>query len=409
MPATALPLPPIAAASSEPATPARGDALPRVLVIVSSDYGELGSAMYFLQGLPPGATAQIALPPNLSHALPDTPALPVRTYGSFAQLREHVAAARPDAVMLFSGYLLTIGRRFSMLNTWRLLRLLARMRVPVLTSDPFVGLAARPGGFDFRWVLGGTRWARWQLAKRLSARIHVAEFLLRGGWHVYPSPYPPQLAPRGVRTVSWCSDALHSPTPREPQEQARWLFVLSEVDCRMQLQRDPGFPALLAGRLRDTRRLGKQPVLIAPAALADAVRPQLAGVDATLLTQPPYHEFMAHLMAAEQALYWNWFSFSLIHRVLAGLPVLWFAEGHMMRIVPGLREVGLQVFYGGWAPPLLDVAQPLTLEGVARAGDEASEHFAAIARRLRECAPPAEVLARALASAQDGTVRDPVA
>jgi len=314
--------------------------------------------------------------------------------------------------MLFSGYLLAIGRRFSMLNAVRLLRLLRRLRLPVFTTDPFLGLAVRPGDLDFRAVLGRNMpaWARWLRAKHLATRIVLLERLLRDCWHVYASPLPSVLSlALSRRALSYCSDPPRERPVLAPGERPRWLFVLSDIDWRMQVERDGDFPAVLAQRLGEACALGRHPVLVAPAPLVEAVRARLGAVEATLLAQAPYSEFMRHLMSAEYALYWNYFSFSLMHRVLAGLPVLWFAEGHMMSILPSLRDAGLRLFYDGWTPPLLDLAQPLRIEHVAPAAEEAHTHFVSIARRLRECGSPATLLRRAMASTQDGDVLDPVA
>lgn len=381
-------------------------------MIVSNDYGELGSAMYFLEGLPQGTRTMLLLPAGLIHALPDSPELPVRGYTCFADLRRHLDAQSPEAVMLFSGYLLTVGRRFSVVNVVRLLRLLRSRAVAVFTTNPFLGLAARPGDLDFRAVLGRTTppWLRWLRAKHLAIRVVLLGRLLKGYWHIYASPLPPNASGSGPRrALSYCSAPAGPRPPDRPGERPRWLFVLSEVDCQIQTERNPDFPRILAARMRETADLGRQPVLVAPALLVAAVRSQLGNVKATFATQATYREFEQHVASAEYAFYWNFFSFSLMHRVLAGLPVLWFAEGHMMSILPALRDAGLRLFYGSWIPPLIDLFQPFTLEGLDTAAGESRAQFALVARSLRDCGSPAKLLMAAMTSAQDGDVPDPVA
>jgi hypothetical protein len=124
-----------------------------------------------------------------------------------------------------------------------------------------------------------------------------------------------------------------------------------------------------------------------------------------MLQHAGYPEFMRHLMQAECAFYWNYYSFSIMHRVLAGLPVLFFGEGHMVQILPALREAGVRLFYDGWRPPLLQLQAPLAGEDVARRADETRLEFQRLAAGLRACDSPAGLLQRAL-SADQGSVLD---
>ena len=382
----------------------------RLLVIVSGDYGELGGAIYFLQGLGLTAPPTVLIPESLSHALSDRDDMSVHSYRGYADIQRHVDAAPVDAVMLFSGYLLDIGRRFSLVNSLRLLHLLRRRSLPVLTSDPFIGLIDSPAALDFSCVLGpeGSRLARRLRSWHLGLRLYALRLRLRHCWHIYPSPiHRLYAADARPLALSYFNGTVSEEPAREPAARPSWIFVLSDIDCRMQMRGGAEhFLAALADRLRETVELGRHAVVVAPAAQLDEMLRRLGPCpDVSLVRGAGYAEFMRLLMDAEYAFYWNYYSFSIIHRVASQLPVMFFEEGHMVHILHGLREAGIRLFYDGWRPPLLQLDARLDPDDLAVRAGEARNQFHRIVQGLRQCDPPAELLRQAL-SADQGNVLD---
>ena len=376
----------------------------RLLVIVSADYGELGGAMYFLHGLGLSVPPTVLLPASLGHSLGDSPELRVRSYDSFADIQSHLMAGTVDAVMLFSGYLLTIGHRFSLVNDLRLLRLLRRHSMPVVTSDPFLALIHSPADLDFKSVLDprGSTVGRHLTSWRLALRLYLLRLQLRDCWHVYPSPIQRIHGDRtGPRALSYFNAAPSGLGPCSRQGPPSWIFVLSEIDCQMQTRAGAtGFVELLAARLRETVGFGNHAVLLAPAWFLAAVRPRLVDVEQgiELVSNADYAQFSRLLLGAQYAFFWNYYSFSIIHRVIDQLPVLFFDAGHMVRILPALADAGIRLFYDGWRPPVLRLATPFDRVDLAERATESSRQFLRITEGLRQCSSPLEVLGRVLAS-----------
>lgn len=382
----------------------------RLLVIVSGDYGELGGAMYFLHGLGLTVPPTVLIPASLSHALSDRADMRVHSYRGFADIRQHVDSAPVDAVLLFSGYLLNIGARFSLVSALRLLHLLRRRALPVLTSDPFIGLIDSPAALDFTCVLGrdGSGLARRLRSWRLGLRLYWLKLQLRHCWHIYPSPiHRLHTAAARPLALSYFNAAVSEEPPRKPAARPSWIFVLSDIDCQMQMRGGAEhFPAALTDRLRETVQLGKHAVVVAPAALLDEVLGRMGACpDVSLVRNASYADFMHLLMAAEYAFYWNYYSFSIIHRVASELPVMFFEEGHMVHILHGLREAGIRLFYDGWRPPLLRLDTRLDPGDLAVRAGEARHQFHRITQGLRQCDSPAALLRQAQ-SADQGNVLD---
>src|ERR1700722_18921816 len=88
----------------------RGDK-PKLLFVISNDYGELSTALDFLAGQP--FDAELLLPERLFRV--HSASLPVarRAYNSPADILSAVAEKSPDVVFLFSGYLYAINGLFT--------------------------------------------------------------------------------------------------------------------------------------------------------------------------------------------------------------------------------------------------------------------------------------------------------
>lgn len=389
-----------------------GDRAPRTLVIVSSDYGEMGAAMYFLQGIDLPEPPVVLLPDMLLAAAPMRSGLRLVRYGALADIWREIETFRPDVVALFSGYLLTIAPPFSLLKALVLMHRLRRRGVPVLTSDPFLGLLTSPRSLDFTSVLPQSR-TLVPLAARsvaVALRLYLLKRHLRGCLHVYPAPIERL---HGAHAAGSGMQGFFNPAlvpvvaGRSSAVPARWIFVLSNVDFQMQHQSlgDAFVPHLL-DRLRDAKRLGRVPVLVGTGPLIAAVRGAMVPDDEVEMhADTSYDTFMALLVQAEYAFFWNQYSFSLLHRVLRHQPAMFFDEGHMVRILPPLHDAGVRLFYDGWRPPLLAIDRALDATQLASMADDTHNNFVRIAEGMRQARTPLSLL-RAAASAYQPHVAD---
>ncbi len=372
-----------------------------LLVIVSADYGELSIAKYFLEGLAATPMPVMLVPAELRQQDGVDADVDVRTYRGLADLRRAVEEVRPDTVLLFSGYLLTIGGRFSLLNGSRLLRLLRRRGVQIVTTDPFIGQLRGPRSLRFREILrphGKRGLALYSSAVEsvLAIRAYLFYLQLRRHWHIYPAPVAPRLLPPAHRWLSFFNAAaVPSDVPQvvDPAPPL-WLFVLSQVDYRFQFNRlGPAFAGHIAARLRDAARPGRRLLMIGPRELQDELRGRIADVAGVELRDGVAHgEYMRHLLQAERAFFWNYYSFSVLHRVLSGQPVHYFDEGHIVSILPAIEQAGIDTFYAGWRPPLLRVEDPLDERQIERIAAETRENFARIKERMATGLSPRQLL-----------------
>lgn len=367
----------------------------RLLVIVSGDYGEIGAAMYFLQGLKPAHVPVVLLPASRARAMSAMPGIDLRTYEGIADIRRALAGAAFDIVLLSSGYLLTITTGLGLVDVVGLIRGLRRRGVALLTSDPYLGLLPSPASLS----LGDLRRRDGRSAFIGACVLYPVRHLLWDVWHIYPAPIDRLPARPGARRLSYFNAAAQDDFPVSRGDAAgrpTWLFILSMADYTMLMKANgERFVARVVERLEDSVALGRDALLIGPEALVAAVRERVgerAGI--ALQSETPYANYMHNLMRAEYAFYWNYFSFSIIHRVLANLPVFFFDEGHLPHILPAVGEAGIRLFYDGWRPPVLPVGARLGEEELSWRARDAMENFRRIADGMKRCLTPQELLRR---------------
>jgi hypothetical protein len=367
----------------------------RLLVIVSGDYGEIGAAMYFLRGLHSAHAPVVLLPEARAQSISAMPGLELRTYERMADISRALDDSRCDTVLLSSGYLLTITTGLSLPNVVGLIRTLQRRRVTLLTSDPFLGLLPSPASLPFREL----RRRDGRSAFIGSCVLYPVRRLLRDAWHIYPAPIERLPAKPGTRRLSYFNAAAQeafSAHQGDPAGRPTWLFILSKADCTMLMKaQGDRFVSRLVERLEDGVALGREVLMIGPEILVVAVRERLGNRPGIgIRSEAPYASYMQDLMRAEYAFYWNYFSFSIMHRVLANLPVFFFDEGHLPHILPAVGEAGVRMFYDGWRPPVLPLGGRLDEEDLERRAREATHEFRRIAEGMRRSPSPDELLRR---------------
>lgn len=373
--------------------------MPRVVFVLSQDYGELFNAMYFALG---GTFETILLmPPRMHRANQET--LPFKSYAyrDAQELAACIELMSPDVVVLFSGYLLVINKLLTEANLAGLLSKLRERGTPLVTSDPSLGLIPS-GEVKFSATFAGATALRghfrW-LSEALADAFHVY-LAPRGivGAHRYGSYYntrgvlsQDERARRAATLSSWSSIEATRP---------RWLFILSPEDEALQVAEmgRERFAVRVADRMRDAVRAGRQPVLIAPEACFKTVQQQageLPGVIA--LSGCGYLRFMLLLWDAEYVFYWNQFSASMLARVINEQPIFTFAPGHLVQALAEIRVLGAEHFYLGVEPTMLDVAQPLELDRLAQCeAEERPRLLEPVSAYLAQSPSPSELIARIL-------------
>ena len=111
----------------------------RPLLIVSQDYGELSAALALIEGQ--GFDAALALPRRFASA---TPGLRAHHYRSLPDLLDAVDRERPDAVLLFSGYLLAINDLLDLAAAGSLVTAIRRQSIPLATTESEEGACCIP-------------------------------------------------------------------------------------------------------------------------------------------------------------------------------------------------------------------------------------------------------------------------
>lgn len=374
--------------------------MPRIVFVLSQDYGELFNAMYFAAG---GAFESVLLMPSRMHlANRESLPYPSHPYHSAQELAALVEAAAPDVVVLFSGYLFVINKLLTEKELTELLSAWRARDLPLVTSDPSLGLIPRGDArFQANFAGGAALGAHFRaLATEFASAYHV--YLAPQGIDV-PCPHGSYYNPRCVATEEERSRRATTLATWSAIDaaRARWLFILSPEDDALQAAAvgRSRFAELIADRLRDTARAGRQPVLIAPPACLEAVREKagdLAGLIA--LSACGYLRFMLLLLDAEYVFYWNQFSASMLARVINRQPIFTFAAGHLVHALADVRALGSRHFYLGKEPARLDVEATLMPEALARLADvERTQLLEPVSAYLAESPTPSQLISNLLA------------
>jgi hypothetical protein len=370
----------------------------RVLIVVSDDHGELSNAVWLLLGR--RFEAELLLTPRLLALNPDVLPAPAHPYTSAQEVIDAAQRMRPDAVFLLSGYLYAANGIFDVAGMHEVTKALRALNTCIVTSDPFLGLLSN--------VTSAI--AADSQQQQLLQKVSAAGSALKDEWHIYPvmpeSPRPVRraaffnprmLVPESDRAALRNGLAIHMPLDLQ---RPRWLYVLAAEDYTLQtaLHGRAAFHTLLVQRLEDAHRHGRQPVLIAPQACADAVRgASNAFPGALLLSFCSHGMFLGLLLEAEYAFYWNVFANSVPSRLVNRQPVFFFDRGHMARAIPPLLELGLRSYYPGVQLPLLDIEQAIDPQVLIPYAQREIASLTTAARHLRAGATPDEMLEKVLA------------
>ena len=377
-----------------------------MLMVVSRDFGELSFALTFARC--PALRATLLLPDNLYQPGDALDGVPAILYRGIDDVRSAVQSLQPDVVMLCSGYLFAIGGLFDRKAVSALIDELNQRGIPVLTSDPFLGLPFAAPSRPFGIALPG--------GAAMASHIIDLAAVLKDCTHVYMAPCADLQSPRRL-SCGWPPALLrgHSATGRATRLQALsvplrddgfWLFVLSGEDFQLQIRQrgEREFFELLGARMADAHRAGRTPVLVAPAA---CIRGLTAACPATrkalLLPFCVHQQFEALLLGAEHAFYWNHLSHSLLARFINVLPTWFFAEGHLLRAIPDMRNVFQETFYPGFAVVDLDMRTALLPDVLPRLAAATRTARNALACRYEAMLQPDALIQQVLEQSGDGS------
>jgi hypothetical protein len=397
---------------------------PRLLFILNNDYGELGLAMYFLQGRNLASTTTLLLPPRLFSKNKDT--LPGKTYSydSIEDILRTVDETQPDIVFLFSGYILPLHQIVSLEETEALVQLLSDRHCKVVTSDPFFGIfsqlnpaeASAPEALQLfeTEIIKGQPWP-YRLSTtfgnmRILNQFARASHIIRNTTHLYYTRTHPDDESIDVGTdnitffnpslVRDAAESVHLDTSAaamvsEETSDKHWLFILGSVDYDLQVSfyGEEKFLGILQKKLEETLEAGRRPVFLAPDECVQKLRAR-APVHARkdLLTFCAYEDFNARLLNAEYVFYWNLASYSTFLRVINGLPMFMFDEGHLARHVKPMHERMVRWYYQNWTPPCLNQHRALEIGALAALAKDYKKDTDDIVKNLRELPPPEAVI-----------------
>jgi hypothetical protein len=387
------------------------DPAPKVLCILDNDFGDLGFAMYFLEGQPFADSTTLLLPPRLADR--DDGQLPVATrrFSSADDIVRVVDEEKPAVVLLLSGYMLAIHGLVRRAELPRLVKhLCARCRV--VTSDPFLGLASEGNlagtfGISLPDKSVGARLLEVGYTFTLLRHLRTARAALEQLPHLYqfrPSGTPDRKGVTGPERISFYNPELVKANGGGGTDQAsdgprEWLFIVGSSDWGLQrrLHGSERFADLIADKLEETVDAGRTPVLVAPAQLLDDVRPRVSRSDRMrLLSFLGYSSFDALMRTAEYVFYWNIISYSSLLRVVHDRPFFLFHQGHLVHNVKGLRERVRAWYYRGWEPVMLDQTKRLDRDRLGELAEDFREASSRIRTELAHAPAPAAVLAKLL-------------
>lgn len=372
---------------------------PKLLFILSNDYGELSNALYLVTGC--NFQTVLLMPDRLFTANREGLSARARCYHSLSEVMDAVAEEKPDVVLLFSGYLYAINKIFAGDDVVRLVQDLRSRNCLTVTSDPFLGILSRLDDSTFSDLHPQKCW--------LTDHFSWLAGVLRNVRHLYLTP-PDESAPAGsvsffnaniIRVPSRIAEGEKELVERLGVDPLRkqWLFVLSLEDYGSQIGvhgRDR-FDGILLDKLRQAIQEGRQPVLVGPQPCITSLTNQHPALDGVIRLPFCSHDLFASLLfSAEYAFYWNIFSNSVLPRIVNQLPVFFFDRGHMVHAIQPLFELGMKCYYADSELPYLEQEGKLASEELAFRAGKQKQALRAARINLQRSPPPEEMMGKLL-------------
>jgi hypothetical protein len=325
---------------------------PRILVVLSADFGEFVTASLFCRGQDfevrfalPQALARFA-PPGLDGAF---------AYGRLAELGGRLSAFRPDIVLLASGYLFTVNGIAGFEELRAFMAEVRRSGAALATTDPWLRIWAlrprsrftihsvRQGGIDPQASKAMTDMQR-ALDDLLAEAPHIFAVPLTGGNGAWRSFYNPRAA---------APEASNEGAEIDVDE---WLFVLSGEDYVFLagFERQAFFDSLAARVGELLAHAPNRLRFIAPPEIGRFLGERWGNEPRVIHTgYCDFEAFERYVRNAKIVVYWNMLSSSLLYCLYYGVPPVFFGAGHLARVCPGLEAHALEHVYRGRPPARL--------------------------------------------------------
>jgi hypothetical protein len=363
---------------------------PRVLCVLSADFGEYVTASLFARGQP--FDVHFALPLALAPFVP-AGRRGHSSYRSFEEVGRMVASARPDVVLLASGYLFAVNRIASTEELSAFLRSVRDAGAALATTDPWLRIwALEPGArYAIHSVAKGGEDA--ELSGRMAALQASLEELLAGVPHVFAVP----LADETRAWRPFFNPAFTRTAAGARRDDAEWLFVLSREDYIFLagFEREAFFSALERRIAQLLERRENRLRFVAP--------PEIGGFLAQRWGNEPrvahtgfcdFLTFERLVSEARVVAYWNLLSSSLLYCLYYGVPPIFFGIGHLAKVCPGLEAHAARHVYRGRPPRVRSLATALPADPGSLVEEEGLDAWLdGLRREYAQAPPPAAVLA----------------
>jgi len=360
----------------------------RILIVVSSDFGELGTAMYMFEGT--GISVHLLLPARLHQQNSQLAPHTVSAYGDAVQLLEKIRDYEPQLLLLMSGASLFFTGLLSMVDLQLVLQQARSMGIPVATTDPLLGGSLSDENFH---PLGWT--------KEMFERAAGMQTGLRGVHHLYLSTmqcsqlvhsfFNSRVVISKEKKIAKLADLQQGPLNLVSPH---WLFVISSVDYQLQcaLHGRLAIEDMLHEKMQQSLGANRQPVLLAPTEACQSLRGRVSG-NVVLMPFCGYEQFRALLITAEHVFYWNVMSNSVLVRIANGGSVFFMDAGHLARSIPSLVPLAMKSYYANAKLPMLDPKQVLDAVDLADRARFQPETFSPTRAALQALPSPEALLA----------------
>ena len=369
---------------------------PRVLCVLSSDFGEYVTASLFARAQP--FDVHFALPEALSRFVPAGQG-GHSVYRRFADVDPLVEAQRPDLVLLASGYLYAVNRIASLHDLRSLKKTLRGKGISLATTDPWLRIwALRP---EARYAIHSV--AKGGVDADASARMNALQRELEKIFGGVPHLFAVPLADAARRWLGFFNREFADQAPALRKRDGGWLFVLSREDYIFLagFEKQAFFGALERRVAELLERRENRVRFVAPPEVGRFLSERWPGEPRLACT--PFCDFAAFeglVREASVVAYWNVISSSLLYCLYYGVPPIFFGAGHLARVCPGLEAHAAEHIYRGRPPRLLDLEAPLAADPGALIEDMGLDGWVGEIRRAYETAlPPAAALAAIRAAA----------
>lgn len=361
----------------------------QLLFILADDFGELTTAMYFLQGQKISQHSTLAVSGKLMAAC-NKLGLPVLQYNSYDELIDIIDTVEPDITLLFSGCLLPINSPIrNLINTKPLSKLVKHLHLKkctILNFDPLSGVSSRSETvlkYRFPFAKGPFKFLSVIVSLMIEHLLKKSYDILRNTTYLYVTPADDFIKSQGIHSTSFFNSSALVNNKSQPSDADNpyWLFIIADTDYQVQCAKHGAktFINIVKDKLEQTIKQGRKAIFIGPKKLVHSLQQQLTDLNKIeLLKFCPFDQYKTLLLQAEYTFYWNVLSVSSLFRLLNHSASFFFDQGHVALSMPDIYQRQIDMYYHGFAPKLLNQNEPLKLsqlQGLAQSNQSVSKNI----------------------------------